>query len=148
MTAPKPKKSRNAGKSWGTPRDLYAQIEALLAQGKSQAAAARELGVSASTVSRLLADRRRAGADGSGPAMAAVDAFVASLGSELAPDVRPRVEALRGLAAKIDWSRGASSGTAALAVASLSKEFRSLLDELRASASFDELREALLAGDD
>lgn len=68
-----------------------------------------------------------------------------SLGSELAPDIAPRVEALRGLAAKIDWSTGANTGTAALAVASLTKEFRALLDELRQSASFDELREALLA---
>ena len=135
-------KSRN-GK---VPDDLYAQVTALLAQGKSQAQAAEALGVSASTVSRTLANHRED--DGHRPAMDAVDGFVASLGADLAPDVRPRVEALRGLACKIDWASGASTGTAALAVASLTKEFRALLDELRQSASFDELREALLAGDD
>jgi transcriptional regulator with XRE-family HTH domain len=126
--------------------DLHERIKALLAQGKSQAQAAKALGVSTSTVSRTLADHR--GDDGRHPAMDAVDTFVASLGKDLAPDVLPRVEALRGLAAKIDWSRSASSAGAALAVSSLTKEFRSLLDELRASSSFDELREALLRADD
>lgn len=136
-------KSRN-----GTvPRDLHAEIVELIAKGKSQAQAAKDLGVSPSTVSRNLADHRES--NGHQPAMAAVDAFVQSLGVELAPDIAPRVEALRGLATKIDWASGANTGTAALAVASLTKEFRALLDELRQSASFDELREALLAsGDD
>ena len=85
---------------------------------------------------------------GSGPAQVAVDAFVASLGAELAPDVAARVEALRSLAAKLDWARAASTGTAAMAAAQISKEFRALVDELQRVASFDELRLALLADDD
>jgi hypothetical protein len=112
----------------------------------TQKQAAGELGVSESTVSRTLADRLDIG--GSGPAQSAVDLFVASLGASLAPDVAARVEALRALAAKLDWTRRATTGTAAMAASSLAKEFRSLLDELRQSTSFDELREALLAGAD
>ena len=125
--------------------EIHPQILALLAEGRSQLEAARALGVSTSTVSRILADRRQG--DVHGPALIAVDAFVTSLGPELTPDVAARVEALRALAAKLDWSTAATTGTAAMAAASLAKEFRSLLDELKASTSFDELREALLAPD-
>ncbi|MGA2455591.1 MAG: helix-turn-helix domain-containing protein [Solirubrobacteraceae bacterium] len=126
--------------------DLHAEIVAMVGEGRTQAQAARALGVSPSTVSRALADRREAGvhrATGD-----AVDAFVRSLGPELTPDVLARVEALRALAAKLDWATRASTGTAAMAAASLAREYRSLLDELRQASSFDELREALLAAGD
>jgi transcriptional regulator with XRE-family HTH domain len=126
--------------------DLFSRIQALLGQGMTQKQAAGELGVSESTVSRTLADRLDVGA--SGPAQSAVDLFVVSLGASLPPDVAARVEALRALAAKLDWTRRATTGTAAMAASSLAKEFRSLLDELQQSTSFDELREALLAGAD
>lgn len=135
-------KSRNGA----APEDLHAQIVELLAGGRSQAQAAKSLGVSASTVSRTLADRRLV--DGNRPAQDAVDAFVRSLGADLAPDVLARVEGLRALANKLDWATRATTGTAAMAASSLAREYRSLLDELRQSASFDELRKALLAGDD
>jgi transcriptional regulator with XRE-family HTH domain len=125
--------------------DLHAQITALIAGGSSQKAAAKRLGVSESTVSRVLAEHR--GDGGPTPAADAVDAFAASL-AVLEPADEARLEALRSLARKLDWSSGASTGSAALAVPALTREFRSLLDELRRSASFDELREALLAGDD
>ena len=126
--------------------DLHAKIALLLEEGFSQAQAAKELGVSASTVSRVLADHRSN--DGHRPAQDAVDVFVASLGAELTPDVLARVEGLRALACKLDWVTGATTGTAAMAASSLAREYRSLLDELRRTASFDELREALLADDD
>jgi transcriptional regulator with XRE-family HTH domain len=115
--------------------------------GLSQKETAKRLGVSESTISRRLANHRDAVA-GSGPAQVAVDAFVLSLGAELAPDVAARVEALCSLAAKLDWARSASTGTAAMAAAQISKEFRALVDELQRVASFDELRLALLADDD
>lgn len=136
-------KSRNL-----EPRDaaLVDRVRALLAEGLTQKAAAKRLGVSASTVSRALAENRTE--EGHRPAQDAVDAFVASLGAEIAPDVAARIEALRALAAKLDWTGRASTGTAAMAASSLAREYRSLLDELKRSASFDELREALLAGDD
>ena len=127
-------------------RDKHAEIIALLADGMTQVEAARELGVSTSTVSRILADQREEGDHGA--ALDAVDAFVASLGPELTPDVLARVEALRALAAKLDWTTRATTGTAAMAASSLAREYRSLLDELKQSASFDELRAALLAADD
>ena len=126
--------------------NLHAQIHALLAKGQTQAQAAKALGVSASTVSRVLADHREEG--GHRAAQDAVDTFVASLGAELAPDILARVEGLRALANKLDWTTRATTGTAAMACSSLAREYRSLLDELRQAASFDELREALLAGDD
>jgi DNA-binding LacI/PurR family transcriptional regulator len=126
--------------------DLHAQIVAMVGEGRSQAQAARALGVSASTVSRILADRREEGAHRA--TREAVDAFVRSLGPELTPDVLARVEGLRVLAAKLDWATRATTGTAAMAASSLAREYRSLLDELQQSASFDELREALLAGGD
>jgi hypothetical protein len=106
---------------------------------------AGRLGVSASTVSRILADHRDAVAGSPGPAQGAVDVFVGSLGSPLAPDVAARVEALRSLAAKLDWARAASTGTAAMAAAQISKEYRALVDELQQVRGFDELRAALLA---
>ncbi len=78
-----------------------------------------------------------------------MDEFVRSLGPELTPEVRARVEGLRALANKLDWTTRATTGTAAMAASSLAREYRSLLDELKQSASFDELREALLrAGTD
>lgn len=132
-------KSRNA-------KNLLGQIQALQAKGLSQKNVAARLGVSASTVSRVLADRRDE--DGFRPAQDAVDAFVASLGPKLAPDVSARVEALRSIARKLDWTGRAHTGTAAMACSSLAKEFRNLLDELKRSASIDELREALLADAD
>lgn len=127
-------------------RDKHAEITAILAQGRSQVEAARELGISTSTVSRILADQREEGEHRA--AQEAVDAFVASLGPELTPDVLARVAALRALAAKLDWTTRATTGTAAMAASSLAREYRSLLDELKQSASFDELRAALLAADD
>ena len=113
-----------------------------MSEGLSQVQVSKRLGVSTSTVSRALAGNR--GQDGHRAAQDAVDAFVRSLGSDPAPEVLARVEALRGLATKIDWASGANTGAAAMAVSSLTKEYRSLLDELRTSASFDELRRALL----
>ena len=120
--------------------DLYSRIEALLAEGFTQSQAAEQLDVSKTTVGRVLAEHRAEHR----PAQDAVDVFVRSLGPDLAPEVLARVEALRGLATKIDWASGANTGAAAMAVSSLTKEYRSLLDELRTSASFDELRRALL----
>jgi transcriptional regulator with XRE-family HTH domain len=131
-------KSRNS--------DRHNQIAALLSEGLTQKQVAKQLGLSPSTVSRVLADHRVD--DGHHPAMDSVDAFVKSLGVALAPDVLARVEALRALAAKLDWASTAQTGTAAMAASSLAKEYRNLLDELRSSASFDELREALLRDDD
>jgi transcriptional regulator with XRE-family HTH domain len=122
------------------------RVRLLLAEGLNQNQVAKRLGTSPSTISRLLADHRDD--DGYRPAQDAVDAFVRSLGPELAPDVAARVEALRGLARKLDWTGRANTGTAAMAASSLAREYRNLLDELRVSSSFDELREALLASDD
>jgi len=128
------------------PSERLSSIVALKAEGRSQKQIAAQLGVSESTVTRTLQDHQA----GSGlrPAQDAVDVFVQSLGAELAPDVAARVEALGTLAAKLDWARSASTGTAAMAAAGVAKEFRQLLDELQAVSSFDELRLALLAGDD
>jgi transcriptional regulator with XRE-family HTH domain len=134
------------GKAGGSPSDRLSGVLALQAAGLNQKQIAAELGVSESTVSRTLQDHQ-AGND-LRPAQAAVDAFVESLGVELAPAVAARVEALRTLAAKLDWAHSASTGTAAMAAAGVAKEFRALLDELQAVSSFDELRAALLAGDD
>jgi hypothetical protein len=127
--------------------DLVTRIRALLDGGLTQKAAAERLGVSPSTVSRVLAEQRRADVP-CRPAQDAVDRFVASLGTGLAPDVAARVEALRSIARKLDWTGVATTGTAAMAASSLAKEFRNLLDELRQAASFDELKQALLAGAD
>ena len=126
--------------------DLHPQVAALIGEGRTQAQAARALGISPSTVSRILADHRVD--DGNGPTREAVDVFVRSLGPELTAETRARVEALRVLAAKLDWARTATSATAAMAAPGCAKEFRQLLDELKASTSFDELREALLAAGD
>lgn len=127
--------------------DLHAQIAGMVGEGRTQAQTAKALGVSPSTVSRVLADRREEGEHRR--AQVAVDEFVRSLGPELTPEVRARVEGLRALANKLDWTTRATTGTAAMAASSLAREYRSLLDELKQSASFDELREALLrAGTD
>lgn len=134
-------KSRNAKAG-----DLHEQIVGMVAEGRTQAQVARALGKSASTVSRVLAEHRQNGGE-RGAAQDAVDVFVKSLGPELTPDVLARVEGLRALANKLDWTTRATTGTAAMAASSLAREYRSLLDELRQSASFDELREALLARD-
>ena len=121
----------------------YEQIQALLSEGLTQTQIAEQLGSSTSTVSRIVSEHV-----GDQPAQAAVDAFVRSLGPALTPDVLARVEGLRAIARKLDWTGQARTGAAAMAASSLAKEFRVLLDELRRSASFDELREALLADDD
>jgi predicted transcriptional regulator len=126
-------------------QDANAKVMALLGEGLAQNQIAERLGVSPSTVSRVVAEHRWDGEFR--PAQDAVDVFVASLGDELAPDVAARVEALRSLAAKLDWARQATTGTAAMASASIAKEYRSLLDELRQVRSFDALRQALLAPD-
>jgi transcriptional regulator with XRE-family HTH domain len=99
-------------------------IRALREEGLSQRDIADRLGVNASTVSRALA------ADLDRQAERAVDRLVESLG-ELDADRLARVEALRTLAAKLDWARQAGTGSAAMAAASIAREFRSLLDELR-----------------
>jgi hypothetical protein len=131
----------------GSRDEMFRQITALLADGvTSQKEAAAVLGVSESTVSRTLADHQRV--EGHRPAQDAVDRFAESLGTSLAPDVAAKLEALRAIARKLDWSGSARTGTAAMAASSLSKEFRVLLDDLGRTSSFDELRAALLAGDD
>jgi transcriptional regulator with XRE-family HTH domain len=122
------------------------RVEALLSEGFSQAQVAQQLGVHPSTVSRALADFHDA--DGQGRTQDAVDMFVESLGSGLAPDVVARVAALYNIAGQLDWASGAGTGTAAMATAALNVQFCSLLDELKQSASLDELREALLAAGD
>ena len=134
------------GKVTIRPSERLSSILALKAEGLSQKQIAERLGVSASTVTRTLQDHE-AGGD-LRPAQDAVDAFVASLGAELAPGVVARVEALLTSRSKLDWARSASTGTAAMAAAGVAKEFRALLDELQAVSSFDELRAALLADDD
>jgi DNA-binding LacI/PurR family transcriptional regulator len=127
--------------------DRHGEILRMVGEGRTQAQAARALGVSPSTVSRVLADRREEGKHRA--TQDAVDVFVKSLGPELTPEVLARVEGLRVLAAKLDWATRATTGTAAMAASSLAKEYRSLIDELKQAASLDELREALLAaGDD
>jgi predicted transcriptional regulator len=88
--------------------ELHPRITALLSEGLTQSQAAKQLGVSKTTVSRVLAEHHAEHR----PAQEAVDVFVASLGSTLAPEVLARVEALRGLACKIDWASGAISATA------------------------------------
>lgn len=128
------------------PEDLHEQIIGMVSEGRTQAQAARALGVSASTVSRVLADRREEGEHRA--TQNAVDQFIKSLGPELDPATLARVEGLRALANKIDWTTRASTGTAAMAASSLLREYRSLLDELKQSTSFDALREALLAAGD
>jgi transcriptional regulator with XRE-family HTH domain len=126
--------------------DRHRQITALLSEGLTQAQIAKRLRVSPSTVSRVLANHRAD--DSTQPAMKVVDRFVASLGPDLEPDVAARCEALRVTAAKLDWSRTANTGTAAMAAPQLAREFDRLLEQLKRSASFDELKAALLAGDD
>jgi transcriptional regulator with XRE-family HTH domain len=125
--------------------DRHRQIAALLSEGLTQAQIANRLKVSPSTVSRTLADHRPD--DSTRPAMRVVDRFVASLGGDLEPDVAARCEALRVCAAKLDWSREANTGTAAMAAPQLAREFDRLLEQLKRSASFEELKAALLADD-
>lgn len=119
------------------------RIEALLSEGLSQAQVAKQLGISQPTVSRTLAEQ----SDGRREMQDAAEAFIASLGLDLAPDVLARVASLRTVARQIDWAAGAGTGTAAAAHSPLNKEFVSLVDELKQAASLDELREALLAAD-
>lgn len=128
------------------PEVAFAQIQALLDEGLSQKQAAQRLGISESRVSRILT-RERSVAAGNGAALRAVDRIAESLG-DMTADQQARVEAARALARKIDWSAAANTGAAAMAAASLVRELRSLLDELRAASSFDELRQALLADHD
>jgi transcriptional regulator with XRE-family HTH domain len=125
--------------------DRHRQIAALLSEGLTQAQIAKRLRVSPSTVSRVLAEHRPDAR--TQPAMKMVDRFVHSLGPGLAPDVAARCEALRVTAAKLDWSRDANTGTAAMAAPQLAREFDRLLEQLKRSASFDELKAALLAED-
>lgn len=127
-----------------TTPDRHTRILALLGEGLTQAEVAKRLKVSPSTVSRALANHQDT--EGHRPAQDAVNEFVRSLGDALTPDVLARVEGLRALARKLDWTGRANTGTAAMAASSLAREYRSLLDELRREASFDELRAALLAG--
>jgi transcriptional regulator with XRE-family HTH domain len=116
-------------------------IRALHAEGLTGREIAKELGISASTVSRALASEQGR------PAENAVDALVVSLG-ELDPDRLARVEALRALSRKLDWSGSASTGSAALATAALVREFRLTLDELKpGQAERWDMVTALLAGD-
>jgi transcriptional regulator with XRE-family HTH domain len=127
-----------------TPDARRERIAALMAKGLNQAQVAKRLGVSPQTISRTLRDHRA-----ERPTQDAVDVFVASLGDALAPDVAARVAGLRNLAKQLDWCAGAGTGTAAMATASLNKEYESMLEKLKQMASFDALTEALLAaGDD
>jgi predicted XRE-type DNA-binding protein len=126
--------------------DLHAKITVLLSEGFSQADAAKQLGVSTSTVSRVLAEHYDA--DGHRQMQDAVDAFITSLGLDLSPDVRARVALLRNTAEQLDRAAASGTGTAMMATAALNKDYCSLVDELRQSASLDELREALLAAGD
>src|ERR1017187_1651056 len=100
---------RNCGRASVKSRkgDLHPQVAALIGEGRTQAQAARALGISPSTVSRILADHRVD--DGHAPTREAVDVFLRSLGPELTAETRARVEALRVLAAKLDWARTATS---------------------------------------
>jgi DNA-binding transcriptional regulator LsrR (DeoR family) len=122
------------------------RVRALAADGFTQTEIAAELGISQSRVSRLLTGAGQAAVE-NGPAVRAVNRVARSLG-KVSPDVAARVELARALAQKLDWTTAANTGSAALAASSVAKELRALLDELRQSASFDELREALLASDD
>lgn len=124
----------------------WERVRELLDAGLSQKDVAERLGMAESTVSRMV-NRERQTAASDGAALQAVERIALELGS-MTPDQEARVEAARGLARKIDWTAQANTGAAAMAAASLVREFRSLLDELRAASSFDELREALLAGND
>ena len=115
--------------------NLHAQIKALLAKGQTQAQAAKQLGVSASTVSRTLTDHR--GDDGNHPAQDAVDVFVESLGAKLAPATLARVEALqsawprswtglaRGARARRRWPRHRSRRSSAACLTSCERRPRS-----------------------
>lgn len=130
-----------------TPDARRERIAALMAKGLNQAQVAKKLGVSPQTISRTLRDYRAE--PGQRPTQDAVDVFVASLGDALAPDVAARVAGLRNLAKQLDWCAGAGTGTAAMATASLNKEYEAMLEKLKQMASFDALTEALLAaGDD
>lgn len=91
--------------------DSHTRIRALLEEGLPQTEIVKRLKVSKSTVSRVAIAMRKEHRDAS----TVVDDFVRSLGSHLEPDVAARCEALRVCAAKLDWSRTANTGTAAMA---------------------------------
>jgi hypothetical protein len=127
-----------------TKPDSHQRIRTLLEEGLPQTEIVKRLKVSKSAVSRVAIAMRNEHRD----ARAVVDRFVRSLGPRLEPDVAARCEALRVCAAKLDWTRAANTGTAAMAAPQLAREFDRLLEQLKRSASFDELKAALLAGDD
>ena len=95
--------------------DLYAKITVLLSEGFTQADAAKQLGVSTSTVSRVLAEHYDM--DGHRQMEDAVEAFVGSLGLDLTPDVQARVALLRNTAQQLDRAAASGTGTAMMATA-------------------------------
>lgn len=109
----------------------YANDASALAEaGWTQSAIAQRLGVSQSTVSRMLASSDLP--PGPGPCERAIDALAAGF-PEATADQHARIEAAKVLASRLDWARNARTGAGSIAAASLSRELTRLIDEITAT---------------
>jgi transcriptional regulator with XRE-family HTH domain len=122
----------------------YTEVLPLRAQGLTQQQIADRLGVSRSTICRILA----AGAPtdlGPGPRAAEVEALAARMG-EIDDAVNARLGLARALAAKLDQCAALRTAQSSVAAANLVKQFRDTLDELQpmTNTHAEKLHQALL----
>jgi hypothetical protein len=121
--------------------DSHRRIRTLLEEGLPQTEIVKRLKVSKSTVSRVAIAMRGEHRD----ARAVIDDFVRSPGASLESDVAARCEALRVCSGKLVWSCSPNTDTAPMAAPQLARQFDRLLEELKRSAPFEDLTDALLA---
>ena len=98
-------------------------VRAFIAAGNSQLSAAEHFGLSRSKVQRLLRDSFEIG-----DRAREVEDLAFALGDRLDVGARAKLGLLRSLARKVDWAEHASTGSAAMALAGLSKQYLELLE--------------------
>jgi transcriptional regulator with XRE-family HTH domain len=115
--------------------DLAMRVFKLRAEGQTQAQISKRVGVSRSTVSRILAAGAPVG-DEDGPRLQEVEAIARAMG-EVDEASRARLGLARSLAAKLDQCREQRTAASAVAAANLARQYRETLDELQPLATDD-----------
>ena len=82
----------------------------------------------------------------SGDRLHEVEAIADTLG-EMTAEVAAHVGVARTLAKNLDWAEQATTGVAAMACASLARQYLEILYNPKQSSGWDELRDALIGAD-